>query len=100
MIRRPPRSTQSRSSAASDVYKRQPGTLLIPIRGQHANGNQCSIHIRVRVRVRALCSSQSHVEGEGCIWLDLRLVEHIIHHLAHTGPDLSLIHISEPTRPY
>ena len=24
MIRRPPRSTQSRSSAASDVYKRQP----------------------------------------------------------------------------
>ena len=26
MIRRPPRSTQSRSSAASDVYKRQKGT--------------------------------------------------------------------------
>src|SRR5665213_4503902 len=26
MIRRPPRSTQSRSSAASDVYKRQVGT--------------------------------------------------------------------------
>src|SRR5450756_2085131 len=29
MIRRPPRSTQSRSSAASDVYKRQAG--LIPV---------------------------------------------------------------------
>src|SRR5450756_3248663 len=27
MIRRPPRSTQSRSSAASDVYKRQPNGL-------------------------------------------------------------------------
>src|SRR5680860_902686 len=27
MIRRPPRSTQSRSSAASDVYKRQPDDL-------------------------------------------------------------------------
>src|SRR5680860_1149874 len=27
MIRRPPRSTQSRSSAASDVYKRQDGTV-------------------------------------------------------------------------
>src|SRR5450756_3138143 len=27
MIRRPPRSTQSRSSAASDVYKRQPHLL-------------------------------------------------------------------------
>src|SRR5680860_1141294 len=28
MIRRPPRSTQSRSSAASDVYKRQVGARL------------------------------------------------------------------------
>src|SRR5450756_57524 len=28
MIRRPPRSTQSRSSAASDVYKRQPYVWL------------------------------------------------------------------------
>src|SRR5680860_1913656 len=28
MIRRPPRSTQSRSSAASDVYKRQTAGLL------------------------------------------------------------------------
>src|SRR5450756_76201 len=28
MIRRPPRSTQSRSSAASDVYKRQPVSVL------------------------------------------------------------------------
>src|SRR5450756_145473 len=27
MIRRPPRSTQSRSSAASDVYKRQPASV-------------------------------------------------------------------------
>src|SRR5450756_1955076 len=36
MIRRPPRSTQSRSSAASDVYKRQepylcPDVMLVPI---------------------------------------------------------------------
>eukprot|EP00657_Telonema_sp_P-1_P000821 TRINITY_DN1162_c0_g2_i2.p1 TRINITY_DN1162_c0_g2~~TRINITY_DN1162_c0_g2_i2.p1 ORF type:complete len:117 (-),score=16.53 TRINITY_DN1162_c0_g2_i2:377-727(-) len=29
MIRRPPRSTQSRSSAASDVYKRQTSTFVI-----------------------------------------------------------------------
>ena len=29
MIRRPPRSTQSRSSAASDVYKRQDGVRII-----------------------------------------------------------------------
>src|SRR5450756_2069179 len=32
MIRRPPRSTQSRSSAASDVYKRQLETKLLVIR--------------------------------------------------------------------
>src|SRR5450756_3201869 len=34
MIRRPPRSTQSRSSAASDVYKRQPkgnGELILVV---------------------------------------------------------------------
>src|SRR5450756_583972 len=32
MIRRPPRSTQSRSSAASDVYKRQDVSRLINLR--------------------------------------------------------------------
>ena len=31
MIRRPPRSTQSRSSAASDVYKRQGLSRLLPV---------------------------------------------------------------------
>src|SRR5450756_3056256 len=41
MIRRPPRSTQSRSSAASDVYKRQgragdPSALLEPARARAA----------------------------------------------------------------
>src|SRR5680860_347472 len=36
MIRRPPRSTQSRSSAASDVYKRQlPGWLGKAVPGAH-----------------------------------------------------------------
>ena len=38
MIRRPPRSTQSRSSAASDVYKRQ--DLLVPSFG-HVQLDQC-----------------------------------------------------------
>src|SRR5680860_1659580 len=38
MIRRPPRSTQSRSSAASDVYKRQAvaGSPLSVVLGEHA----------------------------------------------------------------
>ena len=31
MIRRPPRSTQSRSSAASDVYKRQDVTRFVAV---------------------------------------------------------------------
>src|SRR5680860_499896 len=37
MIRRPPRSTQSRSSAASDVYKRQP-FLLTSIKAEFRHG--------------------------------------------------------------
>src|SRR5665809_105561 len=37
MIRRPPRSTQSRSSAASDVYKRQPVTD-ITVKGELYEG--------------------------------------------------------------
>src|SRR5680860_1713935 len=35
MIRRPPRSTQSRSSAASDVYKRQVYAALADIDVEH-----------------------------------------------------------------
>src|SRR5450756_3182134 len=34
MIRRPPRSTQSRSSAASDVYKRQGHRQIVEMAGQ------------------------------------------------------------------
>ena len=34
MIRRPPRSTQSRSSAASDVYKRQPTNCTSTLTGR------------------------------------------------------------------
>src|SRR5678810_186903 len=35
MIRRPPRSTLDRSSAASDVYKRQPVGRAVPRGGRH-----------------------------------------------------------------
>src|SRR5450756_548960 len=51
MIRRPPRSTQSRSSAASDVYKRQSHNTLVHFRfnpehkaerGGHGLGSNCS----------------------------------------------------------
>ena len=69
MIRRPPRSTLDRSSAASDVYKRQ---LL---QEYDWTGN-----------IREL---RNVVE---------RLV--ILSGKNITTEDLSLIHISEPTRPY
>ena len=36
MIRRPPRSTRGISSAASDVYKRQPETCAVKLDGKHA----------------------------------------------------------------
>ena len=69
MIRRPPRSTLDRSSAASDVYKRQLQTVNWAIR-----------NIIGYVVFAAIVLFQS----------DIRRA------LAH----LSLIHISEPTRPY
>ena len=69
MIRRPPRSTLDRSSAASDVYKRQAHKdfveeiILVDIKSDLAVG-------------KALDTWQQ------------------------APVDLSLIHISEPTRPY
>src|SRR5450756_3259936 len=41
MIRRPPRSTQSRSSAASDVYKRQVYVSLPTVGQDVAAGDAC-----------------------------------------------------------
>ena len=70
MIRRPPRSTQSRSSAASDVYKRQ-------VQEDHVDGPVVGDHQR---------PLGEHVRADG-----------VDDHPPH---GLSLIHISEPTRPY
>ena len=70
MIRRPPRSTLDRSSAASDVYKRQPD----PMRDLYT----------FALLLLSLSSQAFTVsivkEDDPC--------------------GLSLIHISEPTRPY
>ena len=70
MIRRPPRSTLDRSSAASDVYKRQ-------VRGV------------VPVEPGVIAEVDEELTAE-----DLRS-----RRLRHRQ-GLSLIHISEPTRPY
>ena len=69
MIRRPPRSTLDRSSAASDVYKRQVDVPFL------AGG-----HVVVGVVLE-----ERHEADAGAVV--------VVH-------ELSLIHISEPTRPY
>eukprot|EP00658_Telonema_sp_P-2_P002742 TRINITY_DN1101_c0_g1_i7.p1 TRINITY_DN1101_c0_g1~~TRINITY_DN1101_c0_g1_i7.p1 ORF type:complete len:103 (-),score=26.26 TRINITY_DN1101_c0_g1_i7:71-379(-) len=72
MIRRPPRSTLSSSSAASDVYKRQ-----------------------YQRRVRGLCTLLECIARRG-IKDEYRRCRRCSSR--HTAIDLSLIHISEPTR--
>jgi len=54
MIRRPPRSTQSRSSAASDVYKRQEGK-----REDTASDDRYRLYVPQRTQTiqRARCTS-------------------------------------------
>ena len=69
MIRRPPRSTLERSSAASDVYKRQ----------DYADKLVEDEKIRLYLMARLKKASVSKIVIERT---------------------LSLIHISEPTRPY
>ena len=69
MIRRPPRSTLDRSSAASDVYKRQ--ALQVTEEARRGSG------------------------GHG-----VRQVRHPPGREEDVAHSLSLIHISEPTRPY
>ena len=44
MIRRPPRSTLSSSSAASDVYKRQARTRVTSLQGEGIAGSQLLLH--------------------------------------------------------
>src|SRR5450756_3053013 len=70
MIRRPPRSTQSRSSAASDVYKRQPlrdADLGEGLAGEVAVGGRGDR----RERDLALAQvAQAHEVGECRLFLD------------------------------
>ena len=70
MIRRPPRSTLDRSSAASDVYKRQ-------------TENSGAV-------TRNAASEVAGAIGAEFVEFDIREIV----------KSLSLIHISEPTRPY
>eukprot|EP00657_Telonema_sp_P-1_P011425 TRINITY_DN653_c0_g1_i2.p2 TRINITY_DN653_c0_g1~~TRINITY_DN653_c0_g1_i2.p2 ORF type:complete len:102 (+),score=44.93 TRINITY_DN653_c0_g1_i2:66-371(+) len=101
MIRRPPRSTQSRSSAASDVYKRQ---------GMHTcslTSDTCSWEQPASLAESSLVCLSEGAHGVVAIRVARVLVP------PESNPNrsrlmadwsslwwLSLIHISEPTRPY
>eukprot|EP00657_Telonema_sp_P-1_P008014 TRINITY_DN284_c0_g1_i2.p2 TRINITY_DN284_c0_g1~~TRINITY_DN284_c0_g1_i2.p2 ORF type:complete len:100 (-),score=15.02 TRINITY_DN284_c0_g1_i2:309-608(-) len=82
MIRRPPRSTQSRSSAASDVYKRQyvlvfypwhcnrrfnsvaPKTLQVrPMLHHHEWMVLCRDSLLVKIRLNKLTADLNHIVG-------------------------------------
>ena len=88
MIRRPPRSTLDRSSAASDVYKRQEKQMTL-----------------VGEDIISMVPQPSGVRRDISGWIDDvigRCVEPQIESRFSDAKDLSLslIHISEPTRPY
>src|SRR5680860_1616888 len=90
MIRRPPRSTQSRSSAASDVYKRQladdrtpedPGEEVVA----GPSGGQARPRTGAASRYWSSTAEPASYSG-------------LTRSATCSVPDLSLIHISEPTR--
>ena len=99
MIRRPPRSTLDRSSAASDVYKRQAENVLAApgvfpfTRGLNAAqyqfmpwANQPVIGYGLPEETRR---RMDYLQAQG-----------MTGYFGNTFYNLSLIHISEPTRPY
>ena len=94
MIRRPPRSTLDRSSAASDVYKRQVYCRLVFV---VIPSSDLITFLLIQVSVKS---------GEGQssprrIFFTMTLPSsNVIVKKIRRGELLSLIHISEPTRPY
>eukprot|EP00657_Telonema_sp_P-1_P007324 TRINITY_DN27118_c0_g1_i1.p1 TRINITY_DN27118_c0_g1~~TRINITY_DN27118_c0_g1_i1.p1 ORF type:complete len:145 (+),score=29.25 TRINITY_DN27118_c0_g1_i1:120-554(+) len=144
MIRRPPRSTQSRSSAASDVYKRQllriypenpaprhvslvaktlkdGGLVIYPTDSVYAIG--CDMYNQDAIeRLCQVIGKKSENAKMALICHDLKNISEYslpfsnpVYKLMRSSlpgaytfilkannkvPKLSLIHISEPTRPY
>src|SRR5680860_1608065 len=104
MIRRPPRSTQSRSSATSDVYKRQvhgaAARLELIGQGQSTDrvvepGAEPSL-VLVGERQLVCRARNLRIEHERVLRVHDRGFRSTGEQLA--GMCLSLIHISEPTR--
>ena len=112
MIRRPPRSTLDRSSAASDVYKRQTvaGVLLaftIPVSSRI---NTKKFKTETENLLKDFDNAGEHGEDVLTNSERLSIVDQIenncekiltpLQRFEHGLHPLSLIHISEPTRPY
>ena len=93
MIQRPPKSTLDRSSAASDVYKRQ--TLIFAIHPYHHRVPNESIQNLIFAAVTSDDDEAMSIE---------RIDDALAKGADFTSDDvallLSLIPISEPTRPY
>src|SRR5680860_1921263 len=98
MIRRPPRSTQSRSSAASDVYKRQTLSGLSRIRFP-------AYFQQVRRRIPELNHTMKFTnlpytrdDSRGSRGIEAERRASVAPGAVRAELQLSLIHISEPTR--
>ena len=100
MIRLPPRSTLDRSSAASDVYKRQKGDgydvsglgdrkIKSPPKLSVDHNEIGDVKIKITVDRNGKVTKADY-ERSGSTITDTYLI----------AQSLSLIHISEPTRPY
>eukprot|EP00656_Telonema_subtile_P024429 TRINITY_DN26667_c0_g1_i1.p1 TRINITY_DN26667_c0_g1~~TRINITY_DN26667_c0_g1_i1.p1 ORF type:complete len:110 (-),score=12.33 TRINITY_DN26667_c0_g1_i1:35-364(-) len=109
MRRQPPRSTLSSSSAASDVYKRQQDndeSRYIVEAIEEDNPEATVIHMPAMIRIemdgRLTVLRETVEEKMGRDWdiqeLHLNLIT--LGGNVEEDDDLSLIHISEPTRPY
>src|SRR5450756_3069755 len=115
MIRRPPRSTQSRSSAASDVYKRQeviqaylegpaggperPVRWLAGFAVAHVKaGAGAAVHVDVPLRALQVWDVDEHGWTIPAGTYRLRVGRSVRDLRLGTEVSLSLIHISEPTR--
>eukprot|EP00658_Telonema_sp_P-2_P043978 TRINITY_DN31854_c0_g1_i1.p1 TRINITY_DN31854_c0_g1~~TRINITY_DN31854_c0_g1_i1.p1 ORF type:complete len:132 (-),score=27.99 TRINITY_DN31854_c0_g1_i1:46-441(-) len=99
MIRRPPRSTLSSSSAASDVYKRQPPPLMTSF--QPFGLDYPRPHPPYTGTLRHASSSVSSASHWDDPMADDEPWKKFQGPIGSTLPsrgDLSLIHISEPTR--
>src|SRR5450756_2628685 len=97
MIRRPPRSTQSRSSAASDVYKRQGSdfagdavnTEAMRQIGRELEGKQRIVQLQMLANVLAQRRISSQFEQTAMVFRQLELTRGAQHALAFHATQLA-----------